>query len=129
MPRLLWFVLLGAVISAQLPLPDVREAWMCPMHPDVTSEIPGKCVRCGMNLVLGTPFDTREYRLEVNTIPAAPQAAQPFKVILAVFHPGTGDRVMKFETVHEKRFHLFVVRRDLEFFQHVHPEQSEDGTW
>jgi hypothetical protein len=28
-----------------------RSIYVCPMHPDVTGEDPGKCSRCGMNLV------------------------------------------------------------------------------
>ena len=28
-----------------------RNSYVCPMHPDVTGEDPGKCSRCGMNLV------------------------------------------------------------------------------
>ena len=34
--------------------PEVRDAakkYTCPMHPDVTSDKPGKCPKCGMNLV------------------------------------------------------------------------------
>jgi hypothetical protein len=40
-----------------------------------------------------------------------------------------GATVRDFEVTHEKRMHLIVVRRDLTGFQHLHPEQREDGTW
>jgi hypothetical protein len=36
---------------------------------------------------------------------------------------------MKFEAVHEKQYHLFVISQDMEHFQHIHPEQLADGTW
>ena len=36
---------------------------------------------------------------------------------------------MKFETVHERQYHLFVISQDMEYFQHIHPEQQPDGTW
>ena len=29
-----------------------QAVYVCPMHPDVTSAEPGRCPRCGMNLVL-----------------------------------------------------------------------------
>jgi hypothetical protein len=40
-----------------------------------------------------------------------------------------GRPVRSFDEAHEKRMHLIVVRRDLEHFQHLHPEMSADGTW
>jgi transcription initiation factor IIE alpha subunit len=30
---------------------DVMKIYTCPMHPDVTSDKPGKCPKCGMDLV------------------------------------------------------------------------------
>lgn len=29
-----------------------KEIYVCPMHPEVKSDKPGKCHRCGMNLQL-----------------------------------------------------------------------------
>ncbi len=40
-----------------------------------------------------------------------------------------GDVVRTFDVAHAKRLHLIVVRRDLEGFQHLHPEMAGDGTW
>jgi hypothetical protein len=40
-----------------------------------------------------------------------------------------GETVRDFDVEHERRMHLIVVRRDLTGFQHLHPEQGEDGTW
>jgi len=31
---------------------ELKDAYSCPMHPEVTSEKPGKCQKCGMNLKL-----------------------------------------------------------------------------
>lgn len=33
--------------------------YTCPMHPEVRSETPGKCPKCGMDLVPGTPAEAR----------------------------------------------------------------------
>jgi hypothetical protein len=46
-----------------------------------------------------------------------------------IFHPGSGEPVKKFEVVHEKQYHLFVISQDMEYFQHIHPEEQPDGTW
>ncbi len=40
-----------------------------------------------------------------------------------------GKAVTEFETAHDKRMHLVVVRRDLVEYQHLHPEMAADGTW
>jgi hypothetical protein len=40
-----------------------------------------------------------------------------------------GHIVRDFDVEHEKRMHLIVARRDLTGFQHLHPEQSDDGSW
>jgi len=41
----------------------------------------------------------------------------------------SGATVRDFDVEHEKRMHLILARRDLSGFQHLHPEQAEDGTW
>ena len=104
-------------------------AWFCPMHPDVTSDVAGRCRRCGMAFIQGNPFDARDYRLEVAASPAAIVAGRPFRLTLRVTHPDTGEVIRSFETVHDKRYHLFVVGHDLESFQHLHPDLQPDGTW
>ncbi|MFB9831254.1 hypothetical protein [Actinoallomurus acaciae] len=40
-----------------------------------------------------------------------------------------GRAVTAFDTEHDKRMHLIVVRRDLSGFRHVHPTMDADGTW
>ena len=41
----------------------------------------------------------------------------------------TGERILTFETVHERQYHLFVISHDMTQFQHIHPELQPDGTW
>jgi hypothetical protein len=120
----------GATALLQGPsLPAGSTAWFCPMHPEVTSADGGRCRKCGMALVAGDPFDTREYDLEFSSAPAVVKAGVPITMSFAVRHPGTGARITSFEVVHEKRYHLFVVSRDMSVFEHIHPEQRPDGTW
>ncbi len=113
---------------SQREFSDDEIAYMCPMHPDVSQPGPGKCPRCGMALTAGTPFDMRDYGLEVRTEPEAIRAGERTVLHLRVRHP-RGEPVTKFEQVHEKPYHLFVVSQDLTFFQHVHPDAQEDGSW
>lgn len=40
-----------------------------------------------------------------------------------------GDPVTEFETEHDKKLHLIVVRSDGTQFRHVHPTMASDGTW
>jgi hypothetical protein len=99
------------------------------MHPTHTSEAPGTCPICGMALVAGDPFDTRDYLLDIETRPAAIRAGAPFELILRVRHPATGALVADYEVVHDRQYHLFVIGHDLTFFQHLHPERGADGSW
>ena len=40
-----------------------------------------------------------------------------------------GATVRTFKTIHEKKLHLIVVRRDMTNYQHLHPSLASDGTW
>ena len=40
-----------------------------------------------------------------------------------------GETVRDFDVEHTKRMHVIVARRDLQGFQHLHPEQAPDGSW
>ena len=108
---------------------DLEAGYVCPMHPDQTSEEPGKCPQCGMTLVLGHPFDMRDYRLDFKTEPELPRAGEMLTLKLAVSHPDTGEMIREFELVHDMPYHLFVISHDMEFFQHIHPRQDADGGW
>jgi Heavy metal binding domain len=111
------------------PTPDNETAYMCPMHPDLTSDKPGTCPRCSMNLVLATPFDMRDYRLDFQTVPRVVKAGVKITLLFKVSHPGTGEAIKKFELVHDRPYHVFVISQDMTQFFHIHPAQRPDGTW
>jgi len=123
------FVLCALVIPSISEEADTDTAWVCPMHADYTMDVAGKCPRCGMDLVRAAPFDVRDYRLEFRTEPAVVKPGQRIKLLFRIFHPDSGQSIKKFEVVHERQYHLFVISQDMEYFQHIHPEEQPDGTW
>lgn len=121
-------VFLGGLTTVATQIP-AGTTYFCPMHPDVTAKTPGSCSRCGMVLVLGDPWDQREYRVDLETSPAAPRPGTPARFHLTVVDPDSKKTVGTFGVVHDKQFHMFVVSQDLEHFAHIHPEQQTDGSW
>jgi len=98
------------------------------MDPDVRSNIPGVCPRCGMKLASGLPEAT-EYHMEMSTSPRALEPGQPAQLSFAIHDPWKGRPVTNFQVVHEQLFHMFVISQDLEFFVHDHPLFEPDGTF
>ena len=97
------------------------------MHPEITAAVTGQCPICKMAFVAGNPLDTREYELDFTTSPAAVRAGTPFTITLTV---KDGDEaITKFEEVHDKRYHLFIISRDMTVFEHVHPVLQPAGAW
>ena len=127
-------LLAAALMVAQTVAPSIPGAppppldYVCPMDPDMRSAGPGKCPRCGMNLVLGVP-EPVEYPLDLALTPRVPKPHQPVDLVFKIRDPKTGAQVNRFEVVHEKLFHMFIVSQDLNFFLHDHPVMSEDGTF
>ncbi len=98
----------------------------CPMDPDVRSSAPGICPRCGMKLRSGMP-EPVEYPVDLRVKPAAPRPGETTRMEFLVRNPWNRLPVTKFQPVHEKLFHLFVVSQDLQFFAHEHPDFRTDG--
>jgi len=103
--------------------------YVCPMDPDVRSDRPGVCPRCGMTLIAGIPDYSSEYRLDMKLTPAAPKVGQETKIDFAIFDPWKNRPVTNYTVVHEKLFHMFIVSQDLEYFLHDHPVYNNDGTF
>jgi hypothetical protein len=110
------------------PLPASDEIYACPMDPDVRGHDPGTCPRCGMKLVAGIP-DPVEYSMDLKLTPPGPKPLQPAQFEFVIRDPWKDRPVNKFQIVHEKLFHLFVVSQDMKFFVHNHPVYHEDGSF
>jgi hypothetical protein len=100
--------------------------YVCPMDPDVRSNKPGVCSRCGMALREGIP-DPVEFHLDLSVTPPAVKVNQPEQLRFAVHDPWKNRPVGNFQIVHEKLFHMFVVGENLEFFVHDHPVFQPNG--
>lgn len=114
--------------DAAQPLPDPSAIFVCPMDPDVRQHDPGTCPRCGMKLAAGLA-EPAEYLLDLDVTPRPLRAGLPAELAFTVHDPWKHRNVTKFQVVHEKLFHMFVVSQDLEFFLHDHPVFHPDGSF
>lgn len=98
------------------------------MDPDVRSTQPGQCPRCGMKLVQ-KQISPLEFPLSVTVEPRAWKPNEPIRITFEILDPVTGKRCTRFQIVHEKLLHLFILSQDLNFFAHEHPVHQQDGTF
>lgn len=106
---------------------SVVPSYTCPMHPDVLVLAPGTCPKCRMTLIRTGAGESGEYAVRIETSPAPPLAGRQMRFRFTVYHPVTGRQVRKFNILHDKPFHLFVVSQDFESFEHLHPVLQPDG--
>jgi hypothetical protein len=128
--RLILFLLAAGLAVPQAPKtssPSPIE-FTCPMDPEVRAKGPGKCPRCGMKLQPGIP-EPVQYPMDFQVTPPEIPADQPVNLQFRVRDPKSGAPVKKFEIVHEKLFHLFLVSQDLEYFAHLHPDYTGSGVF
>ncbi len=52
--------------------------YVCPMHPEVTSNKPDRCTKCGMDLVKKTDLESGEATHDHSSMMATPEAAREF---------------------------------------------------
>ncbi len=108
---------------------DPAGLYTCVMHLGIRTKLPGKCPKCGMDLVSIEPAVPEEFNLKLEVTPKAPVPNRPLTLHLTISNPRNGVRVKQFALMHDKLFHLFLVSQDLSDFQHIHPQQLEDGSF
>jgi hypothetical protein len=79
-----------------------------------------------MTLKAGLP-DQAEYHVELETLPRRLEPGKPAELRFQVLDPWKHRPVTKFQVVHERLFHLFLISSDLDHFEHVHPELGANG--
>jgi hypothetical protein len=110
------------------PAPGGPQGYWCPMHSNVRAATRGVCTQCGMALTPVAPEVEGPYRLEVDEVGPTPGPGGYRTLRLVVREPRTNAIVRRFETVHERPFHLFLISEDLSEFHHVHPVAQPDGS-
>jgi hypothetical protein len=81
-----------------------------------------------MLLVAGLP-DPVEYHLDLTVTPRPVKPGQKTHLQFSIHDPWKQRAVAKFQVVHEKLFHMFVVSQDLQVFVHDHPTLGPDGNF
>jgi hypothetical protein len=102
--------------------------YVCPMDPDVRSNNPGVCPRCGMKLASGIP-EQAEFHMDLVVTPRPIKPGLPSRLSFYVHDPWKDRQVTNFQLVHEKLFHMFIVSQDLQVFVHDHPIFQPDGSF
>jgi len=108
---------------------DHAHIYVCPMHPEVTKDLPGTCPKCNMAL--------EERHLEANpnqyemrfTAPTTATAGQELTLAFTPKIKGNEAGVVALDVQHEKKIHLIEVSDDLVWFNHIHPEYQPDGSY
>jgi len=105
--------------------------YSCPMHPEVTSDKPGECPKCGMDLEhTDTPAGGgKQVEMSFTFDPAKPQPGKAVNLILKPVDKGDASAAVPLDVEHEKKIHLIITSKDLAYFDHIHPEFSESGTY
>jgi hypothetical protein len=67
------------------------------------------------------------YKLLLQTNKA--QAGKPTPLAIQVIDTKTKKVQTSFDTAHERKFHLLIASKDLNWFRHEHPTMSSNGTW
>jgi hypothetical protein len=120
--------LLPGLFTAVLLWAQQAIEFVCPMDREVRSATPGKCPRCGMTLAANLP-EPLEYPVDLRVAPPQIPSGRNITLEFRVADPKTGAPVKKFEIVHEKLFHLFIVSQDLQYFAHLHPDFGPDAAF
>ena len=65
--------------------------------------------------------------IQVRVEPASPAPGEPTELAYRVSDAESGEVISELPVDHERQMHLIAVSRDLEQFQHVHPEPDANG--
>jgi hypothetical protein len=101
------------------------------MHPEVTGKEGDDCPKCGMKLEHndGVATVSGTYYME---FASNPETIEPNKQVTLSVTPkkkDAGTEQVALDVEHEKKIHFILVSDDLSWFEHIHPEYSNDGSY
>lgn len=104
--------------------------YTCPMHPEVQSDKPGECPKCGMDLEhTDGAASTKTFGMGFTVAPANPVPGQAANLSLRPFDPDNKETEVPLDVEHEKKIHLIITSKDLAYFDHIHPEYLSSGNY
>lgn len=120
-----------SVTPVESAVHDGAHEYSCPMHPDVKSDQPGKCPKCGMELqhTDGATANTTAYEMRFAVNPATPEAGKAAKLSFTPKIKGNETALVPLDEVHTKKMHIIVASKDLGWYDHIHPEYQADGSY
>lgn len=99
--------------------------FVCPMHPEITSDVPNTCRRCGMAMIRRADPAAKEYDMRVRVASRGSDLTRfEFQ-----FRRSDGSPPGALLVLHEQELHIFVVAQSLAFFDHVHPRKTGPGRY
>ncbi len=108
--------------------------YICPMNCEKgkTYDQPGSCPVCNMDLEpvqAGAEANKSEYFTAFTANPVQLEAGKSAMLSFTPKIKGNEGAPVPLDLVHEKKMHLILVRDDLSWFDHIHPEFSASGSY
>ncbi|HTL81344.1 MAG TPA: heavy metal-binding domain-containing protein [Bacteroidia bacterium] len=110
---------------------QTKSGYTCPMDTAYHSDKPGVCPKCGMTLVPDSTLSVsaKTFKMKFSTSPAMITSGEQVTISLTPTTLEDSSAIIPLDIVHEKKIHLIVVSKDLSWFEHIHPEQTADGSY
>jgi hypothetical protein len=109
-----------------------EHVYRCPMHPEVTGKEGDTCPKCGMKLEHMDEAPQGAATAYFMQFAVQPSTVEPGKDVALSFTPrirGRESEAVPLDIEHEKKVHLILVRDDLSWFDHIHPEYQSSGAY